>query len=106
ATIKLHTGESTIAREMNKRHLTVRLNLRGNDLTSFLKEAQLAIEKNIRYDHDQIKIKWGGQFENQHRAYQHLSVIVPMALMIMFILLYGAFGSFAQAGLLISVVPL
>lgn len=106
ATIKLHTGESTIAREMNKRHLTVRLNLRGNDLTSFLKEAQLAIEKNIRYDHDQIKIKWGGQFENQHRAYQHLSVIVPMALMIMFILLYGAFGSFAQAGLLMSVVPL
>ncbi|MGJ1321657.1 efflux RND transporter permease subunit [Sphingobacterium faecium] len=105
-TIKLHTGESTIAREMNKRHLTVRLNLRGNDLTSFLKEAQLAIEKNIRYDHDQIKIKWGGQFENQHRAYQHLSVIVPMALMIMFILLYGAFGSFAQAGLLMSVVPL
>lgn len=106
ATIKLHTGESTIAREMNKRHLTVRLNLRGNDLTSFLKEAQLAIEKNIRYDHDQIKIKWGGQFENQHRAYQHLSVIVPMALMIMFLLLYGAFGSFAQAGLLMSVVPL
>lgn len=106
ATIKLHTGESTIAREMNKRHLTVRLNLRGNDLTSFLKEAQLAIEKNIRYDHDQIKIKWGGQFENQNRAYQHLSVIVPMALMIMFILLYGAFGSFAQAGLLMSVVPL
>lgn len=45
ATIKLHTGESTIAREMNKRHLTVRLNLRGNDLTSFLKEAQATIEK-------------------------------------------------------------
>lgn len=106
ATIKLHTGESTIAREMNKRHLTVRLNLRGNDLTSFLKEAQSTIEKNIQYDHDQIKIKWGGQFENQHRAYQHLAIIVPMALVIMFILLYGAFGSFSQAGLLMSVVPL
>ncbi|MEJ5088836.1 CusA/CzcA family heavy metal efflux RND transporter [Sphingobacterium faecium] len=106
ATIKLHTGESTIAREMNKRHLTVRLNLRGNDLTSFLKEAQATIEKNIQYDPDQIKIKWGGQFENQHRAYQHLAIIVPMALVIMFILLYGAFGSFAQAGLLMSVVPL
>lgn len=106
ATIKLHTGESTIAREMNKRHLTVRLNLRGNDLTSFLKESQSTIEKNIQYDHDQIKIKWGGQFENQHRAYQHLAIIVPMALVIMFILLYGAFGSFSQAGLLMSVVPL
>lgn len=106
ATIKLNTGESTIAREMNKRHLTVRLNLRGNDLTSFLKEAQAKIEKDIKYDHNDIKIKWGGQFENQNRAYQHLAIIVPMALALMFILLYGAFGSFSQAGLLMSVVPL
>lgn len=106
AEVKLNTGESTIAREMNKRHLTVRLNLRGNDLSSFLKEAQAKIEQDIPYDHDSIKIKWGGQFENQNRAYQHLAIIVPMALAIMFILLYGAFGSFAQAGLLMSVVPL
>ncbi|WP_400262722.1 efflux RND transporter permease subunit [Sphingobacterium sp. SG20118] len=106
AEVKLNTGESTIAREMNKRHLTVRLNLRGNDLSSFLKEAQAKIEQDIPYDHDSIKIKWGGQFENQNRAYQHLAIIVPIALAIMFILLYGAFGSFAQAGLLMSVVPL
>ncbi|AIM36440.1 membrane protein [Sphingobacterium sp. ML3W] len=106
AEVKLNTGESTIAREMNKRHLTVRLNLRGNNLSSFLKEAQAKIEQDIPYDHDSIKIKWGGQFENQNRAYQHLAIIVPMALAIMFILLYGAFGSFAQAGLLMSVVPL
>ncbi len=106
AEVKLNTGESTIAREMNKRHLTVRLNLRGNDLTSFLKEAESKIETDVKYDHDKFKIKWGGQFENQNRAYRHLSVIVPMALAIMFILLYSAFGSFPQAGLLMSVVPL
>jgi cobalt-zinc-cadmium resistance protein CzcA len=104
--IKLNTGESTISREQNKRQLTVRLNLRGNDLTSFLNEAQAKIEREIKYDHSLFKIKWGGQFENQNRAYSHLAVIVPMALAIMFVLLYGAFGKFRQAGLLMSIVPL
>ncbi|ASW73560.1 membrane protein [Chryseobacterium piperi] len=106
AQIQMNTGESMIAREMNKRHLTVRLNLRGTDLTSFLSKAQNAIEKNVKYDHEKYTIKWGGQFENQSRAYTRLSVIVPLALAIMFILLYGAFQSFRQAGLLISIVPL
>lgn len=106
ADVKLNTGESTIAREMNKRHLTVRLNLRGNDLSSFLKEAENKIEQEVKYDHEKFKIKWGGQFENQNRAYGHLAVIVPMALALMFILLYGAFGKFRQAGLLMSIVPL
>lgn len=104
--VKLNTGESTISRENNKRHLTVRLNLRGRDLSSFLKEAREKIEKEVRYDHNAYKIVWGGQFENQQRAYRHLAVIVPMALAIMFVLLYGAFGTFRQAGLLMSVVPL
>ncbi|MCX7743103.1 MAG: CusA/CzcA family heavy metal efflux RND transporter [Flavobacteriales bacterium] len=104
--IRLNTGESVIAREQNKRHLTVRLNLRGRDLASFIKEAQEKIEKQVEYDHTKYKIKWGGQFENQRRAYRHLAVIVPMALGIMFVLLYGAFGKFNQAALLMSVVPL
>lgn len=106
ADIKLSTGESTITREMNKRHLTVKLNIRGNDLSSFLKEAQSAIEKNINYDHEKYQIKWGGQFENQNRAYSRLVVIVPLALAIMFILLYCAFGKFRQAGLVLTIVPL
>ncbi len=106
ANIQLNTGESTISREMNKRHLTVRLNLRGRDLTSFLKEAQAKIAQNIRYDHEVCQITWGGQFENQNRAYAHLAVIVPLALAIMFVLLYGAFGRFRQAALLMSIVPL
>jgi len=104
--IKLNTGESIIAREMNKRHLTIRLNLRGRDLSSFLKEAQKKIEKEVRYDPEKHKVKWGGQFENQNRAYNHLAVIVPLALAIMFVLLYGAFGKLRQAGLLMSIVPL
>ena len=106
ADIQLSNGESTITREMNKRHLTVKLNLRGQDLSSFIKKAQAAIEKNVSYDHKNYHIKWGGQFENQNRAYSRLAIIVPLALGIMFILLYGAFGKFRQAGLTLSIVIL
>ncbi len=106
AEVRESIGESTITREMNKRHLTVKLNLRGRDLNSFLKEAQSAIEKNVEYDHKNYHISWGGQFENQNRAYSRLAVIIPLALAIMFILLYGAFGKFRQAGLVLTIVPL
>lgn len=106
ADVRLSTGESTITREMNKRHLTVKLNLRGRDLSSFLKEAQASIDKNVKYDHDKYHIKWGGQFENQNRAYSRLAIIVPLALAIMFMLLYTAFGKFRQAGLVLMIVPL
>ncbi|TLX24017.1 efflux RND transporter permease subunit [Chryseobacterium indologenes] len=106
AEVKLSTGESTITREMNKRHLTVKLNLRGTDLSSFLKKAQDQIEKDITYDHEKYQIKWGGQFENQNRAYSRLAFIVPLALAVMFLLLYGAFGDFKQALVLMSIVPL
>lgn len=106
ADVKTSTGESTITREMNRRHLTVKLNVRNRDLGSLLKEAQQKIEENITYDHNQFHIEWGGQFENQHRAYNRLAIIVPLTLCLMFVLLYGAFGRFRQAGLLMVVVPL
>jgi cobalt-zinc-cadmium resistance protein CzcA len=91
---------------MNKRHLTVKLNLRGIDLTAFVTEGQAKIEREVKYDHERYTIKWGGQFENQNRAYARLSIIVPLVLAMMFIILYSAFGRFRQAGLILSVVPL
>ncbi|MCD8174087.1 MAG: CusA/CzcA family heavy metal efflux RND transporter [Alistipes sp.] len=106
ADIRLATGESTITREMNRRHLTVKLNLRGRDLSSFLSEAQRTIEREVPYDHELYKVSWGGQFENQNRAYRRLSMVIPLALLVMFVLLYGAFGRFRQAGLALSIVPL
>ena len=106
ADIKLSNGESTITREMNRRHLTVKLNLRGRDLSSFLKDAQDAIQKKVDYDHNKYIIKWGGAFENQNRAYSRLALIIPLTLMFMFILLYFTFGKFRQAGLVLSIVPL
>jgi cobalt-zinc-cadmium resistance protein CzcA len=105
-TITLSTGASLIAREMNRRYMIIRLNLRGTDLTSFLHQANERIEKDLKYDHEKIWIRWSGQFENQSRAFARLAFIVPLALCIMFILLFGAFGKFNQAGLLMGVVPL
>jgi heavy metal efflux system protein len=104
--IKLTTGASTITREMNKRHLTVRVNLRGVDLTAFLKEARIKINKEVKYDHEKYNIKWGGQFENQSRAYSRLLLIVPLALAIMFLLLFGTFGKLRQAAILMGIIPL
>ena len=106
ADIKLSTGASAITREMNKRYVTLRINLRGIDLTEFLKDAQQKIAKNVKYNHEKSNIRWSGQFENQNRAYSRLGLIVPLALAIMFLLLFGAFGTFRQAGLLMCAVPL
>jgi len=106
ADIKLSTGASAITREMNKRYVTLRVNLRGIDLTEFLNDAQKKIAKNVKYNHEKSNIKWSGQFENQNRAYSRLGLIVPLALSIMFLLLFGAFGTFRQAGLLMCAVPL
>ncbi|MBB6501069.1 efflux RND transporter permease subunit [Pedobacter cryoconitis] len=106
ADVKTDLGESSISREMNRRQLTVRLNLRGSDLSTFLKTAQAKITQEVKYDPEKYKIEWGGQFENQNRAYAKLAVVVPLALAIMFLLLYGAFGRFRQAGLILSIVPL
>ncbi|QNK64024.1 efflux RND transporter permease subunit [Pedobacter sp. PAMC26386] len=106
AEVKTDLGESSISREMNRRQLTVRLNLRGADLSSFLKDAQAKISQQVKYDPEKYKIEWGGQFENQNRAYAKLAVVIPLALAIMFLLLYGAFGKFRQAGLILSIVPL
>ena len=106
AEIKTTTGASTITREMNRRFTTVRVNLRGRDLSSFVKEVQSKIEKQIPFDHTKIQIRWDGQLENQQRAYGRLAVVVPMTLAVMFILLFFTFGRFRQAGLLIGMLPL
>ena len=106
ADIKMTTGASTISREMNKRHLTVHVNLRGVDLTTFLNKANVAIDKSVKYDPNAFRMKWAGQFENQNRAYARLGVVIPLALGIMLLLLFAALGKFRQAALLMCIVPL
>ena len=106
AKIGFAEGETTITREMSRRHLTVRLNLRGRDLSSFLSEAQARIERDIPYDHGRYEIHWGGQFENQQRAQARLALILPMVLALMFVMLFSEFRNLRQPGLILLAVPL
>ena len=104
--IKTTIGASMISREMNQRFVTVRMNLRGRDLSSFVKETQTKIESQVTYDHSKFQFHWAGQLENQHRAYSRLAVIMPITIGVMFLLLFFTFGKFRQAGLLIGMLPL
>jgi cobalt-zinc-cadmium resistance protein CzcA len=105
AEITSTTGESSITREMNRRHLTVRLNLRGRDLSSFLAEAHDKIAKQVKFDATKYQLEWGGQFENQQRAQKRLAFIVPGVIALIFVLLYSSFGTVRHAALILTIVP-
>jgi heavy metal efflux system protein len=105
AQISSTTGESTITREMNRRHLTVRLNLRGRDLSSFLAEAHAKIAERVKFDGTKYQLEWGGQFENQQRAQKRLAYIVPGVIALIFVLLYSSFGTIRHAALILTIVP-
>jgi cobalt-zinc-cadmium resistance protein CzcA len=106
ADVRVASGESTITREMGRRHLTIKLDLRGRDLSSFLADAQKKVADSIKYDKTEYQITWGGQFENQRRAQARLAIIMPMVLGIIFLLLYANFGNARQAGLILLNLPL
>ncbi|MFO0650468.1 MAG: CusA/CzcA family heavy metal efflux RND transporter [Polyangiales bacterium] len=106
ARIELRAGESTITREAGRRHLTVKLNLRARDLSSFLVEARARIARDVRFDPQRVSLAWGGQFENQQRAQQRLAVILPAVLALIALLLDAAFGTLRHAGMILMVVPL
>src|SRR5258707_11657271 len=91
AQVVLQTGESTITREMNHRHLTVKLNYRGRDLSSLLADAHKQVDEKVSFDPDKYSIEWGGQFENQRRAAERLAVILGLVV--------GVLGGFVYAGL-------
>jgi len=105
AEIRTTKGPGIINREENSRFLTVRINMRDRDISSFLKEAGEAIEKNISYDHTKFNLKWSGQFDNQKRAFARLILIVPLSLALMFLLLFWSFGYFRQAWLQLALLP-
>jgi cobalt-zinc-cadmium resistance protein CzcA len=106
ATIEVRAGESTITRESNRRHLTVKVNIRGRDLSSFLDDAKREIEERVQYDHNLYELVWGGQFENQQRAQARLALVVPVVLGLIFLLLYGAFATLRHAAIVLANVPL
>jgi cobalt-zinc-cadmium resistance protein CzcA len=106
ADLKVAPGESTITREMGRRHMTVKLDLRDRDLAGFVAEAQSRIEQNSKYDHHLYEVVWGGAFENQERAQARLAIIVPAALVVIFLILFFGFGEMRYAIMILIVVPL
>jgi cobalt-zinc-cadmium resistance protein CzcA len=104
--IRMTTGASYISREMGQRYLIVRVNLRGTDLSRFLADADRMIASKVEYDHSRVRLHWAGQLENQSRAYGRLAIVIPLALGVMLLLLFGATGRFRQAALMMSIVPL
>ena len=106
ASINIGPGESMISREMGRRHVSVKLDLRGRDLATFLVEAQHSIESNIKYEHEKYEITWGGQFENQQRAQARLTLIIPAVLGLIFLILFAAFGHARYASIIMLTVPL
>lgn len=106
ADIRMALGASTIMREMSRRYTLVRINLRGADLSTFVAEADKRMAQQVHYDHETTHLHWAGQFENRNRAFNRLALVVPLALMVMFILLIFAFKRVRHAILLMMVVPL
>ncbi len=105
AQIEIVPAPAQISREMGKRRVVVQLNVRGTDLGSFVLAAQKAIRSNVQLK-EGYYITWGGQFENLQKASARLTLVVPIALSLIFILLFSTFGSLRQATLIFSGVPL
>jgi cobalt-zinc-cadmium resistance protein CzcA len=106
ADVRARTGESTVTRENGQRNLTIRIDNRDRDLTSYLEEAQKKIASQVHFDHNKIRLEWGGQFENQRRAEARLLVILALVMGMMLIFLTVGLKSFRQAVLILGVVPL
>jgi len=105
ADVHLTSGRAAITREGGKRYLGVRMNIRGRDLGSFVAEARQKVQSSVRLP-DGYSTEWGGEFENQERAMARLRLVVPLALIITFILLFSAFGGWLDATVILSHVPL
>jgi len=104
ARIERVSGPVQISREQGSRNTVVIANVRGRDLVGFVDEARLAVEKAVELPAG-YRLAWGGQFENQQRAAKRLATVVPMALALIFFILYSVFNSFSQAALVISNIP-
>ncbi|MEQ1527460.1 MAG: CusA/CzcA family heavy metal efflux RND transporter [Gallionella sp.] len=97
-------GPVKVDRENGQRMVVIQSNVRGRDLVGFVDEAKAAVAAQIKLP-DNYRITWGGQFENQQRAAARLAVVVPIALGMIFLLLFATFGSMRQALLVLTNIP-
>jgi len=104
ATLERVEGPVSIKRETGQRMSVVVANVDGRDLVSFVDEAKQLVADNIDLPTG-YSLAWGGQFENQQRAAKTLAIVVPVALLLIFLLLFSTFQSVRQALLVLSNVP-
>ena len=105
ADLQIAPGPNQISRENGKRRIVVSVNVRDRDLGSFVIEAQRQVAQNVKLPAG-YWIGWGGQFEQLVSATNRLMIVVPIAMLLILILLFMSLGSFADALLVFSGIPL
>lgn len=104
AQLERTNGPVKIDRELGSRYSVVIANVTGRDLVGFVEDAKSVVMTNIKLPTG-YRISWGGQFENQQRASARLMLVVPLALGLVFLLLFSTFRSVRQALLVLSNIP-
>lgn len=105
ATIEIKSGPAQVSREDTKRRITIGFNVRGRDVESVIAEVSDKIDHNIRLPSGYY-VTYGGQFQNLQAAKSRLLIAVPVALLLIFILLYFTFKSIKETLLIYSAVPM
>ena len=105
AAVNLEKALMQISRDNTKRKITVGVNVLDRDVTSLVNEIQAILDDNLELPPGYF-ITYGGQFENFQNATKRLTVAVPVALLLIFALLYLTFNSFKQATLIFTAIPL
>ena len=99
-------GPVKVDRENGQRMVVVQSNVRDRDLVGFVEEAKAAVANKSKFNLPAgYRLTWGGQFENQQRAAARLAVVVPVAIGMIFLLLFATFGSMRQAALVLTNIP-
>ncbi len=104
AKLERSDGPVKVDRENSQRMVVIQTNVRDRDLVGFVEEAKAAVATQLPLP-EGYRITWGGQFENQQRAAARLAVVVPVALGLIFMLLFATFGSVRQAALVLTNIP-
>lgn len=102
--VEVTEGYTFVRRENLQRYAVIQMDVTDRDVDGFVKEAQAKINQQVKLPPG-YWLEWGGAFENQQRAMQRLSIIVPLTIFLIFVLLYTAFNSVRYAALIISNVP-
>ncbi len=105
ASIKEIIGPRQITREDNQRFITIQCNVKGRDIGSFVKEAQRAIDEQVKLPPGYL-VTWGGQFRLQQEANKRLFLVIPMTLIIISLLLMSFFNSLKNTMLILLNIPL